>query len=63
MNPIFLKRKEVEEVTALSYSTFNRLEKEGRFPKRIHIADSRVGWAYKEILDWAKSLSNSPSHA
>lgn len=63
MNPIFVKRKDVSKITTLSSSTIDRLEKEGQFPKRQKITDSRVGWLYSEISDWATSRNNSFSHS
>jgi prophage regulatory protein len=29
-----------------------RLEKAGKFPRRIKVGDRRVGWALDEIIDW-----------
>ena len=29
-----------------------RLEKEGRFPKRIRLSPYKVAWIESEILDW-----------
>jgi prophage regulatory protein len=29
-----------------------RLEKAGKFPKRVKLGEHRVGWSYKEILAW-----------
>lgn len=29
-----------------------RLEKEGKFPKRIQLGACRVAWRYKDICDW-----------
>ncbi len=29
-----------------------RLEKVGKFPKRVQIDPNRVGWVEDEILDW-----------
>jgi prophage regulatory protein len=32
-----------------------RLERAGKFPKRIKIGDHRVGWSYAEILAWIQA--------
>ena len=29
-----------------------RLEKVGKFPRRIKLGDQRVGWSFQEIQDW-----------
>lgn len=29
-----------------------RLEKAGKFPRRIHLGPNRVCWSEREILDW-----------
>ncbi len=29
-----------------------RLEKLGKFPKRIRLGPNRVGWSYREVMDW-----------
>ena len=29
-----------------------RMERDGRFPKRIKLGPHRVGWSYSEIMDW-----------
>lgn len=56
MVPIFVKRKEVTQLVGLSAFTIDKLEKEGKFPKRVQITEGRVGWRYTDILDWSKNL-------
>lgn len=63
MSVSFLKRKEVEKMTTLAYQTFNKMEKEGRFPNRKQLTECRVAWLYSDIADWVTSRSNSLSHA
>jgi prophage regulatory protein len=29
-----------------------RLEKQGRFPKRIRIGANRIAWSYSEVMAW-----------
>ena len=53
MNPIFVKRKEVERMVALSYFTIYHLEKAGKFPNRKQLTEGRVGWLYSEVVEWA----------
>ena len=56
MNPIFVRRRDVEKIIALSYSTFNRFEKEGKFPKRLKLGEFRVVWLYSDIVEWSKQF-------
>lgn len=35
-----------------SFQHIARLEKAGRFPKRIQLGACRVAWCYAEILEW-----------
>jgi prophage regulatory protein len=30
----------------------DRLEAEGKFPKRVTIGEARVGWVAQEVRDW-----------
>lgn len=32
-----------------------RLEKQGKFPKRVSLGDNRVGWFQADIVTWIKS--------
>ncbi len=47
--PMLIRRKELARVTGLSPSTVNRLEDEGKFPKRRRVG-SCVGWLSSEVL-------------
>ena len=44
--------KKTGEKTDLSSTTIWRLEKAGKFPQRVNITDSRVGWIETEIDEW-----------
>ena len=33
-----------------------RLEKEGKFPQRVHISAHRIAWREAEVISWQKSL-------
>ena len=53
-----LSRKQVREITTLSYAQIARLEKAGKFPPRIRLTDhprGRVAWLYTAIFDWINS--------
>lgn len=56
MNPIFLKRQEVEKLVGLSHFTLHNLEKVGKFPKRKQITTGRVAWLYSDVVAWAADL-------
>jgi predicted DNA-binding transcriptional regulator AlpA len=53
-----LTRKQVREITTLSFAEIARREKAGTFPPRIRLSDSprgRVAWLESVIYDWVKS--------
>jgi predicted DNA-binding transcriptional regulator AlpA len=39
----------------LSRRQIDRIEKVGKFPKRVQISDARVGWVEEEIIDHVKA--------
>ena len=39
----------------LSRTSRWRLEREGKFPRRVQLSPGRVGWIGSEILNWIKS--------
>lgn len=47
-----LSKKQVRELTTLSFAQIDRLEKAGRFPKRIKLGQSRVAWLATDIEEW-----------
>jgi prophage regulatory protein len=48
----FLLLPEVDKISRLSDLTRWRLEKSGRFPKRVKIAGRKVAWRKSEIEAW-----------
>jgi len=41
-----------------------RLEKAGKFPKRVRIGANRVAWVYQDVIDWIEqrvALGQQPS--
>jgi prophage regulatory protein len=40
-----------------------RLEKAGRFPRRIKLGDHRIGWALDEVLDWIEARKSRRGQA
>ena len=50
-----LGAKDVEILTGLSRVSIWRLENEGKFPARVQLTGSRVGWYGWEIKAWIAS--------
>ena len=50
-----LRTKEVQGQTKLGRTTIWRLEREGRFPKRVQLSDRRVGWKASDVEEWVRS--------
>lgn len=51
-----LNYPQVIELTGLSKSTIERLEKKGEFPQKTKLSIKRVAWTEEEILNWIESL-------
>jgi len=51
----FLPRPQTTAKVGLSSSQIDRLEKVGKFPRRIQISERRVVWSEAELDDWMKS--------
>ena len=47
-----IRKPEKRDITGLSNSTTDRLEKRGDFPGRVHLTGGHVGWWLDEVLDW-----------
>ncbi|TNV22098.1 AlpA family phage regulatory protein [Buttiauxella sp. B2] len=47
-----LDKDQLVEMTSLSTSTIDRLEKLGEFPKRFYITDRRAVWNADEVKAW-----------
>jgi prophage regulatory protein len=50
-----LRRAEVLSMVPLSDASLRRMEKDGRFPKRIRLGSQSYGWVENEVLDWIRS--------
>ena len=50
-----LRLSEVQQLAPYSKMHIDRLEKQGRFPKRIQLGIGRVVWLQSEILAWLES--------
>jgi predicted DNA-binding transcriptional regulator AlpA len=53
---LLVNRKQLREIgVCLSFAQIDRLEKRGKFPRRIKLGEyreSRVVYRYGEVLDW-----------
>jgi len=47
-----LSKREVRRLVLYSPQHISRLEKAGKFPKRVKLGPSRVGWVESEVLEW-----------
>jgi predicted DNA-binding transcriptional regulator AlpA len=47
-----IRSKEVQELTGLSRTTIWRLERSGKFPARVPLSSSIVGWRSSDITQW-----------
>lgn len=50
-----LSKRQLKEMVLYSPQHIARLEKAGKFPKRVQIGPNRVGWVEDEVLDWLRS--------
>ena len=50
-----IKVKEVQSITGLSRTTIWREEQKSRFPKRVPLSSSSVGWRYSGVIEWINS--------
>ena len=47
-----LSKRQLKEIVLYSPQHIARLEKAGKFPKRIQLGANRVGWLESEVLEW-----------
>jgi len=47
-----ISKRQLKEMVLYSPQHIARLEKAGKFPKRIQLGPNRVGWVEDEVLDW-----------
>ena len=53
-----LNKTELRDKTSLSIQSITRLEKRGKFPKRVKLPPDfiRVGWIEGEVDNWLKAI-------
>jgi prophage regulatory protein len=47
-----LSKRQLRELVLYCPQHVARLEKAGKFPRRVQLGQSRVGWVEQEVLDW-----------
>ena len=47
-----IRKAELLSIIPLSHVTIWRMEKAGKFPKRVQIGGNAVGWLASEINNW-----------
>lgn len=50
-----LSKKQVQALVLYSPQHIARLEKAGKFPKRVKLGQNRVGWIEAEVLEWLQA--------
>ena len=54
-----LRRPEILARVNVSPTTLWRMEKAGRFPKRISLGPNSAGWLESEVNDWFANLAKN----
>lgn len=56
-----LDRHEIAALIPYSIDHITRLEKVGKFPRRIRLGPSRVGWLLTDVQNWIQNCIESPA--
>lgn len=54
-----LSKRQLRELVLYSPQHIARLEKAGKFPKRVKLGQARVGWIEGEVLEWLQERIDS----
>lgn len=52
-----LRKRELLNMIGLSDATVWRMERDGKFPKRLRLGGNSCGWLRSEIYEWMDQLS------
>ena len=52
MQEQIVRKDRLREMTGMSPSQTERMEKAGKFPRRRQITERIVGWSYIEVQQW-----------
>jgi len=47
-----ITKEELREMVPYTSQHIQRLENEGKFPRRVKLGDNRVGWVLSEVEEW-----------
>ena len=53
--PRIISKKELKRIVPFTPQHILRLEKQGKFPKRIQVGERRVGWLLSDVETWIAS--------
>jgi prophage regulatory protein len=53
--PRIISKKELRQMVPFTPQHILRLEKEGKFPRRIRLGERRVGWRLSDIEAWLEA--------
>ena len=56
-----ITKKELRTIVPLCSQQIHRLEKQGKFPRRIRLSARRVGWRLSDIETWIEERANDPA--
>jgi prophage regulatory protein len=54
-----LSSRELHELIPFSSVHIWRLERDGKFPRRIHLGPRRIAWRKTEITEWIENKARS----
>jgi len=55
-----LTKKELREIVPYTPQHIHRLEKAGKFPRRLQLGANRVGWRLSDIEAWIDGRTSPP---
>ena len=55
----FVREDERAAITGLSRTTWWRMERYGKAPKRRKLGENAVGWLLSELTDWVQSRTQA----
>ena len=60
--PLYVELTEMPDVVKLAPATVQRLVRLNQFPAPRQLSPHRVGWLYRELVEWSESrpVSNLP---
>lgn len=54
-----IRKPELLRIVGVSHPTIWRMEKAGKFPKRISLGKNSVGWLESEIKQWLENMAQN----